>query len=117
MFMYAEGRMQWTTGDSSGGYGGLYGTEALAGINAGDGINYVTVSGSRTPDIINITRTSNVGIPGVWMFQVGRCTYMCNIDMYNLAISILIITSFPTLQSTYVTNVFQYVEVFISYMC
>ena len=74
--MYADGRMQWTTGDNSGGYNGLSGTEALAGINAGDGINQFTVSGSRTPSIINIARTSNVGIPGVWMFQVGRGIYM-----------------------------------------
>ena len=74
--MYAGGRIQWTTADSSGGYNGLGGTEALAGINAGDYINYVTVSGSQTPHIINITKTSNIGIPGVWMFQVGRGTYI-----------------------------------------
>ena len=74
--MYADGRIQWTTGDNSGGYKGLFGTEALAGINAGDSINNVTVPGSRTLSIINIARTSNVGIPGVWMFQVGRGTYM-----------------------------------------
>ena len=77
--MYADGRMQWTTGDNSGGDNGLGGTEALAGINAGDSITYVTVPGSQTADIINITRTSNIGIPGVWMFQVGRGT---NIHMY-----------------------------------
>ena len=75
--MYAEGRIQWTTGDNSGGYNGLGGTEALAGINAGDRINHVTVPGSRTSSIINIARTSNVGIPGVWMFQVGRGMYLC----------------------------------------
>ena len=69
--------MQWTTGDNSGGIDGLGGTEALAGINAGDRINQSTVPGSRTPSIINITRTSNVGIPGVWMFQVGRGMYLC----------------------------------------
>ena len=73
--MYADGRIQWTTGDNSGGYNGLAGTEALAGINVGDSINHVTVTGSRTSSIINIARTSNVGIPGVWMFQVGRGTY------------------------------------------
>ena len=67
--------MQWTTGDISGGYHGLYGTEALAGINAGDNINHITVPGSQSPDIINITRTSNIGIPGVWMFRVGRSMY------------------------------------------
>ena len=40
---------------------------ALAGINASDGVNSVTTPGSLTPSIINIT--SNVDIPGVWMFQ------------------------------------------------
>ena len=74
--MYAGGRIQWTTGDISGGLDGLGGTEALAGINAGDGINHFTVSGSLTPSIINITRTSNVGIPGVWMFWIGNRTYI-----------------------------------------
>ena len=64
--------MQWTTGDSSGGDDGLGGTEALAGINAGDGTTSVTIPGSLTPSIINITQTSNVGIPGVWMFKVGN---------------------------------------------
>ena len=73
--MYADGRIQWTTGENSGGYNGLGGTEALVGINAGDYINYVTVPGSQTPDIINITKTSNIDVPGVWMFQVGRGTY------------------------------------------
>jgi len=72
MFLYANGRMQWTTGDWSGGSGGLGGTEALAGINAGDRINSITIPGSRTPSIINITQTSNVGIPGIWMFKVDR---------------------------------------------
>ena len=70
--MYADGRIQWTTGGHSGGYNGLGGTEALAGINAGDYINYVTVPGSQTPDIINITKTSNIDVPGIWMFQVDR---------------------------------------------
>ena len=63
--------MQWTTGDISGGYSGLYGTEALAGFNAGDRNNYFAIPGSRTSSIINIARTTNVGIQGTWMFKVG----------------------------------------------
>ena len=70
--MYADERIEWTTGDNSGGRNGLAGIEALAGINAGDRINYFSVPGSQTPEIINITRTSNVGIPGVWIFKVGE---------------------------------------------
>ena len=72
MFLYADGEIQWTTGDNSGGIDGFGGTEALAGINAGDGVNSVTIPGSLTPNIINITQTSNVGIPGVWIFKVGE---------------------------------------------
>ena len=61
MFLYAD--LQWTTGDSSFGSDGLGGIEALAGYNAGDQINSYTITGSHTPRIINITRTSNVKIP------------------------------------------------------
>ena len=67
--MYADGRIQWTTVDFSI-------IEALAGINAGDKINHITIPGSRTPEIINITRTSNVGVPGMWIFKVGEGTYI-----------------------------------------
>ena len=70
MFLYVD--LQWTTGDFSGGLAGLGGTEALAGFNAGDQINSYIIPGSRTPSIINITTTSNVGIPGTWIFKVGQ---------------------------------------------
>ena len=76
LFLYADGGIQWTTGDSSDGINGLNGTEALAGINAGDGVNFVTIPGSMTPGIMNITKNSNVGIPGMWIFKVGEGTYM-----------------------------------------
>ena len=68
MFLYADGKIQWSR-------------RALAGINAGDGVNYTIIPGSRTPNIITISRTSNVGILGVWMFKVAEGMYvMC---MYN----------------------------------
>ena len=73
IFLYAYGKIQWTTGDATG-TNGFGGSEALAGINAGDGINFMNITGSLTPNIINITKTSNVGIPGVWMFKVGSGT-------------------------------------------
>ena len=72
IFLYPKGGIQWTTGDDSSGVNGFGGREAVAGINAGDGVNHITISGSHTPSIINITQTSNVGIPGVWMFKVGE---------------------------------------------
>ena len=69
--MYADGKIQWTTGDASGGFNGVYGIEALVGINAGNGIDYYVVSGSRTSSIINIARTTNVGILGTHIYKVG----------------------------------------------
>ena len=64
LFLYADGRIQ-------------RGSSALAGLNAGDGINYKTVPGSRTSSIATISRTTNVGIPGIWMFEVdGGIVYM-----------------------------------------
>ena len=70
IFLYAN--LQWTTGDLSGGYHGLGGTEALAGYNAGDGINSYTIPGSLTSNITNIAWTSNIGIPGTWILKVGQ---------------------------------------------
>ena len=82
--MYADGKIQWTTGDDPGGDSGddsgdhsgddsdgFFGTEALVGINAGNGFDHYVVSGSRTSSIINIARTTNVGILGTYIFKVG----------------------------------------------
>ena len=70
IFLYAD--LQWTTGDYPNGTDGFGGIEALAGINAGDGVNSVTIPGSLSPNIINLVTTSNVGIPGIWMFKIGQ---------------------------------------------
>ena len=66
IFLYADGRIQWAN-------------RALAGLNAGDGINYETVPGSLTSRIATISRTTNVGVPGIWMFKVdeGIVTIVC----------------------------------------
>ena len=74
IFLYGD--LQWTTGYRSGGRKGLSGTEALVGINAGDRINSITVPGSRMSNITNIINASNIDIPGIWMFQIGECTYV-----------------------------------------
>ena len=51
--------------------------EAQVGYDAGDYINYYTVPGSMTPSIVDIETTSNVGIPGMYIFQVdGNYTGM-----------------------------------------
>ena len=31
-----------------------------------------TIPGSRTDDIINISSTSNVGVPGIWVFRLDK---------------------------------------------
>jgi len=46
------------------------GGKAVSGINAGDGTNFITIPGSLSVDILSITKTSNVGDPGVWIFEV-----------------------------------------------
>ncbi len=72
LFLYADGQIQWTTGDASGGIGGLGGTPAQVGFNAGDGVRFTTVPGSRTNEIINIEYTSNLAVPGMWVFRVDE---------------------------------------------
>ena len=70
IFLYADGEIQWTTGDASEGTDGLGGTPAQVGFDAGDGIRYFAVPSSQTDEIINIADTSNVGIPGMWIFRI-----------------------------------------------
>ena len=43
---------------------------ALRGVNAGDRVNHFLIPVSLTFDILTINSTNNVGIPGVWMFQI-----------------------------------------------
>jgi MYXO-CTERM domain-containing protein len=65
-------RCQWTTGDASGGTGGVGGTPAQVGFDAGDLRNYVALPMSRSMAILDVCRTSNVpgGAPGLWRFQI-----------------------------------------------
>ncbi|XP_071847181.1 sushi domain-containing protein 2-like isoform X2 [Apostichopus japonicus] len=71
-------KIEWTTGTAS--YGdkqtGSANTPnsvaAQVGFNAGDGINFFAVEGSRTQRVVNVTRLSNVGIPGRWMFRIDN---------------------------------------------
>ena len=45
--------IQWTTGDNDD-------TPAWVGISKGDGINFDSIAGSRTPDIIRIATGTNI---------------------------------------------------------
>ena len=70
IFLYGE--IQWTAGEAkSGGVIRHGGTPALVGVNAGDEVRQFSVSESLRGDIININTTSNIGVPGVWIFQVN----------------------------------------------
>ncbi|XP_053307521.1 alpha-tectorin-like [Spea bombifrons] len=85
------GDVTWTTGAASGGnrVTGLGGTPAQAGFNSGDKTHYFNIPGSRTDEIINIGHTSNVNVPGRWVFQVdafkapGGCVFEANFARYN----------------------------------
>lgn len=65
-------RLEWTTGNASGGSGGLGGTPAQAGYDAGNNTNFFTLPGSRTAAVLDLDDTSNVSLstPGLWYFQI-----------------------------------------------
>ena len=86
IFLYEFDGIQWNTPDSSGGDHGLGERGAVAGINGGDNFTYFNIPGSLTPDIINVDQTSNVGIPGVWMFQVGKGNFISIFHVLTVAI-------------------------------
>jgi len=69
IFLYSHKRIHWSIFDGPYSFNPSH---AVAGISAGDGINFNTIPESQTSDIINISETSNVGIPGVWIFQAGK---------------------------------------------
>jgi hypothetical protein len=73
---FRYGSLQWTTGDASGGSGGLGGTPAQAGFDAGDRTNYFTLPGSRTASVLNLQYTSNISpsVSGLWSFAVRSGT-------------------------------------------
>ena len=70
IFLYLEDGIQWTTAENSDGSNGFGGTEAQVGYDAGDGVNFHSVNGSMTPSIIDIETTSNVNIPGMYIFRL-----------------------------------------------
>jgi len=72
IFLYADGLIQWTTGEASGGTNGLGGTAATAGYDAGDFENFFNIPGTGiSSEIINIGRTSNVDNLGMWIFPTS----------------------------------------------
>ncbi len=73
-------RCEWETGDASMGTGGFGGTQAQAGFDSGDGVNFVSIPGSRMAGISTVMCTmSNLTPPqaGVWRFSVRSGTVYC----------------------------------------
>ena len=64
MFLYED--IQW--GDAG----------TTVGFNAGDQLQFITIPESFTTEgILNLESTSNVGIPGVYIFRVDETFGMC----------------------------------------
>nr|XP_054773492.1 uncharacterized protein K03H1.5-like [Lytechinus pictus] len=77
------------------------------GFNAGDGENYYSVSGSRTDSIVDIETTSNIGLPGRWVFGIDGSEIRgqaCDISLFPLVGSMLggtqVFVSGPCFNST-----------------
>ena len=74
IFLYADGEIQWTTGDADGGTNGLGGNTAQIGFNRGDGTDFGIIPTSGTSDVGNVATTSNVGQDGVYVFKISHST-------------------------------------------
>jgi len=70
-------RCEWTTGDASGGSGGFGGTPAQAGFDAGNSRDYIALPGSLTREILQLCMRSNVGVPGLWRFEIRGGDVTC----------------------------------------
>ncbi|WP_395708025.1 Calx-beta domain-containing protein [Reyranella sp.] len=63
--------INWTTGDASGGSGGLGGDVAVAGYSAGDGVNFFQLAQSGNQSgMLGLPNASNVATPGLFTFSV-----------------------------------------------
>ncbi|XP_064383720.1 adhesion G-protein coupled receptor V1-like isoform X4 [Halichondria panicea] len=70
VLMYADNLLQWMTGDSDGGVNGFGGDRADVGF-IGEGSNMFFLPGSNTGAVLELDTTTNVGVGGVWIFEVG----------------------------------------------
>ena len=71
IFLYADGEIQWTTGDNDGGTDGWGGNYAQIGFNRGDGIDFGAIPLSGRASVINVSSTSNVGVNGLYIFKIS----------------------------------------------
>ena len=66
IFLYADDLIQWLWSDVH------KGNPAEVGVNSGDGIRFFRHPDSNTLDLLNITYTSNVEKPGVWVIRTDK---------------------------------------------
>ena len=74
IYLYADGFMQWTTGDIRGGVSGLGGAGALVGANRmdrGNGVDF-SLPSSQTCSIIHMPSRSNVNVPGMFVLRASE---------------------------------------------
>ena len=74
-FVYEDRGINWTTSDRNGRINGLGGRPALAGFDSRDGTVF-NLPGSGTASVVNLTTTSNVGVPGVFVFRISGSVIM-----------------------------------------
>ena len=63
LFLYLDGGIEWPNE--------VYSRTATSGYDTGDGVNYFMHPLSFTDDIGGIEETSNVGVDGLFIFQVN----------------------------------------------
>ena len=66
VFLYADNLIQWLWSSDH------IDNPAEVGVNAGDGIRFFRHPDSNTLKLLNITSTSNVDMPGVWVIRTDR---------------------------------------------
>ena len=74
--IFNYGKLNWVTGDASGGNDGFGGTAAIVGINAGDGINFKKFQHSLTDRVVEVLEDSNMidcddpALQGQYVYQI-----------------------------------------------
>ena len=74
IYLYADGFMQWTTGDIHGGVSSLGGAGALVCANRmdeGNGVDF-SLPSSQTCSIIHMPSRSNVNVPGMFVLRASE---------------------------------------------
>ncbi|KAI9561912.1 hypothetical protein GHT06_012874 [Daphnia sinensis] len=82
LFAYPDKGIQWIQG--IGKNPNLPDARAQTGFVSGDGRFYV-LKGSGSDQVSNLNKLSNIGVPGLWMFRVGRLGQTGEVESPDLA--------------------------------